>query len=113
MNNTQGKSQFDLFDNPMVTAAKKSMSPRSQERYRKLGESMYGGINFTDSKVDNRPAPMVEALAYVEESLKSGLHPSMLEDNEKAILVDAYGEEWYKNWGYIEEDLDSIVTVKK
>lgn len=113
MNNTQKKSSFDLFDNPMVTAAKKSMSPRSLERYKKLGESMYGGINFTESKVDNRPEPMVEALAYIEESLKSGLHPSMLDDNEKAILLDAYGKEWYKKWRYIEEDLNSIVTVKK
>ena len=113
MNNTQKKSQFDLFDNPMVTAAKKSMSPRSLERYRKLGESMYGGINFTNSKVDNCLEPMVEALAYIEESLKSGLHPSMLEDNEKAILVDAYGEQWYKKWGYIKKDLHSIITVKK
>jgi len=56
---------------------------------------------------------MAEAVAYIESSLKSGLHPSMLEENEKALLQDNYGDEWYKRWGYVEEDLNTIVTLKR
>ena len=55
---------------------------------------------------------MTEAVAYIETSLRSGLHPSMLEDNEKALLKETYGNEWYHRWGYIEKDLDDIVTLK-
>ena len=55
---------------------------------------------------------MLEALAYVESQLNSGLHPSMLEKNEKALLKDAYGDEWYTKWEYVYEDLKNIVTFK-
>jgi len=48
---------------------------------------------------------------YVEHQLRSGLHPSMLEKDEKNLLVKIKGEEWYKNWGYVKEDLDNIVTL--
>ena len=104
-------SQYDLFNNPMVTAAKKAMSPEELERYQKIGESLYGSIDFEKNNTNNVPPPMVEALAYVEESIKSGQHPSTLDENEKALLADVYGDDWYKKWGYVEEDLNIIVTV--
>jgi hypothetical protein len=114
MNNNQEKSNFDLFNNPMVTAAKKSMSPSSIERYRRLGESMYNGINFSKNSVNdnNQEIILEEALKYIEESLKSGIHPSMLLSNEKEILATAHGDQWFKKWDYVESDLNSIFTVK-
>ena len=36
----------------------------------------------------------------------------MLEENEKALMKETYGDEWYKEWGYVEEDLIDIVTLK-
>lgn len=103
-----------LWDNAMTRSAMKSMSPEELQRYKEIGEAMYGGMDFEGSKVlNNVPVPMEEAVAYVEESLKSGLHPSMLEENELALLNDVRGELWYKMWGYSEEDLKEIVTVKK
>jgi len=50
-------------------------------------------------------------VAYIESQLQAGMHPSVLDDNEKAILRDAYGDEWYLKWNYIKEDLDDIVTL--
>jgi len=105
-------SPFDLFNNPMVESAKKTMSPEMLEKYKKLGESLYGDVQYENSKVDNKPPPMVEALAYVSELLKSGLHPSMLDENEKAFMSEVHGEEWYKLWGYVEKDLTEIFTIK-
>lgn len=105
-------SNYDLFDNPMTRAALNALSPEDLERYKHIGESMYGNVNFEGSKViNNMPPPMAEALAYVEEGIKSGLHPSMLDKNEKALLEDQYGKEWYKNFGYVSEDLDCIFTT--
>lgn len=102
----------DLFDNPMVKAAQAALSDEDKEKFRKLGESMFSGINFEDSQtLNNMPPPMAEAVAYLNSQIQAGMHPSMLNDNEKAILADAYGEEWYTDWGYVKEDLDDIVTL--
>lgn len=107
-------SDMDLFDNPMVRAASAAMSDEDKAKYKQIGEEMYGNMDFENSQVlDNTPAPMMEAVAYVEEQLKSGLHPSMMEDNEKALLADIYGNKWYEKWGYVEGDLTDIVTIKK
>lgn len=102
-------NENDLFDNPMTRSALAAMSDDDKRRYKELGQEMYGHMNFEDAKVlNNVPAPMEEALAYIHEQLKSGLHPSELDDNEKAFLVDSEGEEWYKKWDYIKEDLEQI-----
>ena len=104
----------DLFDNPMVHAALAAMSPEEKENYQRIGEQMYGNMNFEDARfLINPDEKMNEALACLESQLRSGLHPSDLEDNEKAVLKDAYGDNWYEKWGFVNEDLVKIVTVKK
>ena len=104
----------DLFDNPMVRSALSAMTPEQIEKYKHIGEEMYGGIDFEHSQVlSSMPPPMAEALAYVVESLKSGLHPTDLDEDEINLLKEGYGEEWYKKWGYSEGDLEYIITVKK
>jgi hypothetical protein len=49
---------------------------------------------------------MEESLAYVVESLKSGLHPKYLTEDEIMLLRAGYGDEWYQKWGYKKEDLE-------
>ena len=108
------ESDMDLFDNPMTRSALAAMSDDEKRRYRDIGMEMYGHMNFEDAKVlNNVPPPMEEALAYIQEQLKSGLHPSALDDGEKSFLADALGKEWYKKWGYEEGDLTDIITLKK
>jgi hypothetical protein len=102
----------DLFDNPMIKAAQAALSDEDREKFRILGESMFGGVNFENNQtINNMPPPMSEAVAYLETHIRSGMHPSLLDDNEKAILSDAFGNEWYKEYGYVKEDLDDIVTL--
>jgi hypothetical protein len=102
----------DLFDNPMTRAAMSALSVEEKEKYARIGEHLYGRINFEDGQaLNNMPPPMVEAVACIELQLESGLHPSMLEENEKNLLNDAYGEEWYLKWNYVKEDLDDIITL--
>lgn len=108
----QNKEKDRLFDNPMVQQAKKSLSQKDIERYQYLGEELYKNIDFEKASVNNIPPPIQNALAYIENMINSGLHPSVLEEDEKNILKEIYGEEWYKNFGYIKEDLDDIVTIK-
>jgi hypothetical protein len=105
-------SGYDVFNNPMVTAAINALSPEDLDKYRKIGEQMYGTIDFEGAHaLNNMPAPMGEAVAYVLESLKSGLHPSMLDEDEKALLLDTLGDKWWEKYGYVEGDLTEIVTT--
>lgn len=107
-------STNSLWDNNMVNAARKAMSKEELLRYEKIGESIFKDINFETSSISNNEDPLLsDAVAYITEGLKSGLHPSMLDSNEINVLENFYGKEWYKSWGYKKEDLTEIVTIKK
>lgn len=101
-----------LWDNPMIEAAKKSLTDEQKLEYRQIGQELYGTIDFeSGGYFDDIAPPLTEAAAYIKESVKSGLHPSLLKDNEKIILKDICGEKWYEEFGYCEEDLTDIVTL--
>lgn len=108
-----------LWDNQMINMARQNMPTEELEKYKKLGESMYADIDFPTSKVinnneidNNLPEHMVDAVIYLQEAIKSGLHPSMLSTDEKKFMNEIVGEKWYEDYGYTNEDLDDIVTVK-
>ncbi len=102
-----------LFDNSMVRSALAAMSPEQKEHYKEIGEKMYNSINYKDSEVLNAvPPPMAEAAAYVIEGLKSGLHPSYLDENEVALMKDLYGEKWYNKWDATEEEMKKVIAIE-
>ena len=75
---------------------------------------MYGSLNFEGNdkgSIMENDNCMKDAVRYIEEQLKSGLHISDLKSNECAVMEDAYGKEWYSEWNYTKEDLSSIVTT--
>jgi hypothetical protein len=106
-----GISDRYLWDNPMVTAAKNSMSDEQIAAYKKEGEYVFSNNFEVTENISNMPESSVDALAYIRESLKSGQHPSTLESSEKALLFDAHGDDWLAEFGYSNGDLDSIVTL--
>ena len=91
--------QDQLFNNEMIKQAKKSMTPEELEEYKKKGEEFFADVNFED-KDGNAIPPVESACAYIAEGLKSGLHPSYLDDDEKRVMEEIYGKEWYKKWGW-------------
>jgi len=105
-----------LWNNSMITSALNSMSHDELEHYKKIGESMFNEIDFETASVtdkNNVPLFLTDAAAYISETVKSGLHPSMLTENDKCIMENVLGKEWYKKYGYVEGDLAEIVTLKK
>jgi len=97
---------MDLFSNPMVNNALKAMTSEQLENYKKIGEHLYGNINFEDSKIlNNMLIPTEEAVAYVEEGIKSGISPSDLDENEVILLTNTYGDKWYLRYGFKEEEV--------
>ncbi|OUW96008.1 MAG: hypothetical protein CBD97_02005 [Pelagibacteraceae bacterium TMED237] len=119
MSNEKNYNESNLFNNPMIDEAKKAMSKKDIERYEKIGEEIWKNIDFvnndviTEGNIINTVTPeMKEGINQIIAQINSGLHPSMLEDNEKIFMADALGKEWYLKWGYLKEDLDNIITYK-
>jgi len=101
-----------LFDNPYIDAARKSMSQEQIDDYERKGKCMFEDIDFEKVNETGFPPFVEEPTAQIEECIKSGLHISMLTDDEKNIMSQIFGKEWYKKYGFVEEDLDDIVTIK-
>jgi hypothetical protein len=108
---------MDLFNNPMVNNALKALSPEQLKDYKRMGEYMYGNIDFVDNKVINGlDKSLDESAFYIAEGLKAGLTPTELDENEVQILTTVYGEEWYKRFGFNRNDVPEIglsVNMKK
>lgn len=102
----------NIFNDALTMSAMNALSPEDMQRYKEIGRQLYGTVNFKDSEILNKvPEPIYEAVAYITEQLKAGLHISTLEDNEKEVMKEAYGEEWYTKFGYVKEDLTDIITL--
>jgi hypothetical protein len=96
----------DLFNNSLVNNALKALSPEQIENYKKIGEQLYGNINFEDAKILNQIAPpTAESVAYVEEGIKSGLLTEDLTEDEVVLLSKVYGEKWYEQYGFKEHEV--------
>lgn len=103
------KAGFDsLFNNPQFEAMKKQLSQEDKDKYASIGKSMYEEIDYETSTHLNLPSFLKDALIYIIEGIKSGLHPSMLTEDEINVLKEAYGSEWYTNFGFKKEDITSI-----
>ena len=103
---------YDVFDNIYAKAAINALSEEEKEKYKQIGEHLYGTVQYEkNDTVETNPSIMMEATACIETQLNSGLHPSMMEEDEKCLLESVYGEQWYTRWGYIKEDLESIITL--
>jgi hypothetical protein len=80
---------------PFIEAAMKSLTPEQKEHYQKLGEAYFKDIDMETSSINNNPVD--DTVAYLVSAVKSGLHPSYLDDSEKKFLKDALGENGMKN----------------
>lgn len=104
----------NLFDNPMVNCAREQMSEEQINQYEELGKQIFS-IDFVNTgnnsdKTDNNFPPQVqEGVLFVESSIRSGQHISTLEDNEKELLKNVFGEKWYERYGFTEKELTEIL----
>ena len=87
-----------------------SMLPEEErKKFQKIGERLYSSFDAHKGQVlpgnDIESVKLEEALAYVVESMKSGLHPKYLTYDEIHLLRSAYGESWFEKWGYTRDDI--------
>jgi hypothetical protein len=105
---TEEERQKELFEG-IKKNMEKGMTEEQISDLKKLGEKFHESFDVTAGTVEDlNKISMEESLAYVVESIKSGIHPSYLDENEIAMIKSGYGDEWYKKWGYKKEDLEKI-----
>lgn len=97
---TEEERQTKLFESIRMNV-EKGMSEEQIQHLKALGEKFHESFDISKGTVkDLNNIDMEEALAYVVESLKSGIHPSYLTEDEKAMMSAGYGEDWMTKWGY-------------
>lgn len=106
------EKQIDVNDYSAVAIA--GLTDNEKREYKKIGKALFGNSQFKGSEViDVDEDPPEEVCAFVVRQLDDGLHPSFLEEGEVVVLTANYGPEWYKKWGYVEQDLTEIYTVDR
>ena len=103
-----------MSENEHFDAAVKNLPVGEKISYNEFMKDMYGHLNFNGQNLVNKGEPIEEeTIAFVVRQLNDGIHPSVMEESEIAVLVKHFGDEWYKNWGYVKGDLTEIVTIDR
>jgi len=103
----------------MVQNARKAMTPEQLEEYKKIGQYMYNSVNYKIAETGSQVKPPTEEnlILYATESLKSGLSPFDLSDEELRALVQVYGQKWYEKFDFVEDEVPKpfvqLVTEKE
>ena len=93
----------------MIKQALQDMKPEDLDRYQKMGGNLYKTIDFAKNQVlNNINPPMEEKLSYIDSGLKSGLSPLDLQEAEINLLIETYGDDWYKKYGYTEDEIGEL-----
>lgn len=92
----------DLFNNPMVDAARKALTPEQIDEYKRIGEYMYNSIDYKTAVAGTqvRESKDEDLILYATEALKSGGDPKDLTDTEIQCLCKIYGDNWYERFGF-------------
>ena len=82
-----------LFNNPMVDAAKKALTPEQLEDYKRMGEYMYNSIDYKNAVMDPKVKETKEEdfVMYAVQALKAGGDPNDLTEPEIQGLNKVYG----------------------
>jgi hypothetical protein len=103
---------MDLFNNPMVEAARKAMTPEQKEEYKKIGEYMYNNEVYKVIEVGSKikEADNSQLILYATEALKSGGNPHDLSAAELTALINVYGDRWYEKFGFEENEVPKPIV---
>ena len=94
-------------------------SYESLQKIKEIGKTFYTDMNIFNKEFSKTTEKQLhlECLFSIEDSLKKGLYPSDLENNEIQILERTYGEKWYLKFGFSKNDLskdtnDETIYIK-
>jgi hypothetical protein len=100
-----------LFSDKRLQEISSSLSDEDKKRYAQIGEEMYNTIDFDSinqqGNIDHESIEL-ENIAQIKLMLQSGIHPSYLNNEEKDMMKNSFGEKWYETYGFLETDLNRI-----
>lgn len=95
------RDNYSLFTDPNMKALYDKLSEEEKQDYKKKGEYMYSkDYENINNDLESR---LVEAAAYINEGMKSGLRPSQLDRDEVNVMREMFGKEWYKKYHFESE----------
>jgi hypothetical protein len=104
-----------IWNNPAAKQAWDGLSPEEQEHFQKIGAQTHAiDVVTTGSKLSEQEREkeiFLESASYIISAIKSGIHPSMLEENEIKVLKTVYGDDWYIEYGFEKEDMTEIRLI--
>lgn len=94
------QKDYGLFSNKALRDSFDRLPQKEKDYFRSVGEYMYANdyTGTLDDEIDR-------SYIYVSQSIKSGLHPSSLTEDEIGVMKSKEGDKWYSNYGYTEVDL--------
>ena len=97
----EGERAHSVFNNPAAIAEYNKLSDDEKAYYKTVGEQMYN----TPVGMDPLTHSINESLQIITTSLKTGMMPSLLSQDEVNLLEDQLGERWYEKFDITPEDL--------
>ena len=98
-------NKLDIFEN-LKNQYMSQLSEEQLKSFQEFGKKMHDGMDYTKenpyekNESSSNVISLEECLANVVAQVKSGLHPSFVEEHEESLLKAHYGEQWYKEFGY-------------
>lgn len=84
----------------------------SLQQIKEIGKTFYSDMNVFNKEFSKTTEKQqnLECLFSIEDSLKKGLFPTDLENDEIQVLERTYGEQWYLKFGFSKNDLPKDTT---
>ena len=97
------QTPYNLFTDPTYKEQFSHLPKDQQEQYKKAGEYIYSRDvnNDLDSNIKN-------AIEYIKLGLRSGLLPSCLSDDERNLMRNIVGPEWFKEFGFPSDNYNGL-----
>lgn len=99
-----------LWNNSVLeeTIKRLNMDPEKQYKCKKMYEALYEKTIESDPQVIN-----MEAATQVKLMLRDGLHPDLLEENEREIYIKTFGVDKLNEYYVDEADINTEESQKK
>lgn len=99
--NLEARDKYDLFSDTTFKAIYDEFPEEEKKTFKAQGEYMYDKDYATiNTDLQGR---LIEAAAYINEGMKSGLRPSQLDDSEREVMRSLYGTVWYEKYDFKSE----------
>lgn len=96
-----------LWNNPAIEDTIKRTDPEKYYKYQKMAQSLFDKSNIDDPHIIN-----IEAATQIRLMLRDGLHPSLLDENEKELYISTFGQDSFDEFLTTLRDRSSLTQSK-